>query len=146
MKLGGGVQYPSLTKCCYFSRMLEIQYGRHGSHLGKPITNLNSSSTAGISNETWWGCSVPNPGQVLLFFKDVGNPIWPPSSPLEKPITNLNSRTTEGISMKLGGGLQYPTLTKCCYFSRTSEIQYGRQVAVFFSQVTVKAHVPLVFE
>ena len=43
---------------------------------------------------------------------------------------NLNSKTTEGISMKLGGSVQYPTLTKCCYFSRSFEIQYGRQAAV----------------
>ena len=86
-------------------------------------------------NETWWECSVPNPDQVLLFFKFVRNPIWLPRQPSWKKIHfykwNLNSKTTEGISMKLGGSVHYPTLTKCCYFSSSFEIQYGCQYSHF---------------
>ena len=48
MKLHRNVQYQVLTKCCYFSGRFEIQHGRHGSHIEKPISNLNSSSTRGI--------------------------------------------------------------------------------------------------
>ena len=106
MKLDGNVQYPALTKCCYFSSHFEIKYGRHGSHLEKPISNLNSSSTGGIPMKLDGNNHYPSLTECCCFSSCFEIQYGHHGSHLEKPISNLNSSSTEGIPMKLDGNVQ----------------------------------------
>jgi len=71
-------------------------------------------------------CSLWGPDQVLLLFKSIRNPIWPLWPLIGWHILNFFSRTTEGIYSKLSTNVPYDALTKCCYYSSWSKIQYGR--------------------
>jgi len=63
---------------------------------------------------------------VLLLFKRIKNPIWPPWPLIDRHILNFFSRTAEGIYSKLATNVPYQVPTKRCYFLSRSEIQYGR--------------------
>ena len=93
----------------------------------KSITNLNSSSTGGISMKLSGDVKYPIMNKCCYFSNWFEFQYGCHGSHLEKPISNLNSGSAEGISMKFGGSVQYSILTKCCYISSWFEIQYGRQ-------------------
>jgi len=70
-------------------------------------------------------CSLSGPDQVLLLFKQIRNPKWPPWPLIGWHIFNFFSRTAEGIYSKLATPVFYEVPNKCCYFLSRSEIQYG---------------------
>jgi len=76
--------------------------------------------------QTCHKCSFWGPDQVLLLFKPIRYPIWPPWPLICWHIFNFFSRTAEGIYSKLATNVSCEVLTKCCYFLIWSEIQYGR--------------------
>jgi len=71
-------------------------------------------------------CSLWDPNQVLLLFKPILNPIWPPWPLICWHILNFFTRTAEGIYSKFATNVPYEVPTKCYYFLNRSEIQYGR--------------------
>jgi len=76
--------------------------------------------------QTWHKCSLWGPEQVLLLFKSIQNPKWPPWHLIGWHIFNFFSRMTAGIYSKLCTNVPYGVLTKCCYlFKSGSEIQDG---------------------
>jgi len=76
--------------------------------------------------QTCHKCSLWGPDQVLLLFKRIQNPIWPPWPLIGWHILNFFSRTAQGIYSKLATKVPYEVPTKCCYFSSRSKIQYCR--------------------
>jgi len=75
--------------------------------------------------QTWRKYCFLGPDKMLLLFKWIRNPIWPPWSLTGWHIFNF-SRTTAGIYSKHVTNISYREPTKCCYFLSGSEIQYGR--------------------
>ena len=100
MKLCENVHYLSLIKCCYFSSWFENQYGCHGSHLEKPISNLNSSATGGISMKLGGNVQYPSLTKCCYF-----------SSWFEIQGGRLNEINTTPTQL-----LQALTCDACCVF------------------------------
>jgi len=70
-------------------------------------------------------CSLWGPNQVLLLFKPIRNPIWPPWSLIGWHTFNFFSRMAAGIYSKLATNVLYEVPTKSCYFLSGSEIWHG---------------------
>jgi len=71
----------------------------------------------------WWdllhtchACSLWCLDQVLLLFKSIRNPIWPPWPLIGWHNLNYFSIRAEEIYSKLATSVPYKVLTKCCYF------------------------------
>jgi len=112
-KLATAVPDEVLTKWCYF-------LGRSKSNLAALASDWLTHFQLLLKNGwrdllqschkcSWWG-----PDQVLLLFKSIWNPIWPPWPLIGWHIFNIFSRTAEGIYSKLATNYPYDFLTKCC--------------------------------
>jgi len=66
--------------------------------------------------QTYHKCSLWGPNQVLLLFKLIWNPIWPPWPLIGWHILKFFSRKAEGIYSKLATSVLYEVPTKCVTF------------------------------
>jgi len=114
----------SSPECCYFLSRSEIQYGR----LGLWLTHFQLLLKNGWRDllQPCHKCFLWGPDQVLLLFKSIRNPVWPPWPLIDWHIFIFFSRMAEGIYSKLATNVSYEVPTKWCYVLSQSEIQYGR--------------------
>jgi len=111
--LATNVLYEVPTKWCYSLSWSEIQNGRPGLRLADTFWT-SSQERMKASTPTCHNCSLWGPDQVLLLFKRIRNPIWPPWPLNGWHIFNF-SRMAEGIFSKLATNVPYEILTMCCY-------------------------------
>jgi len=119
-KLATHVPYEVLTKCCYFLNQSKIQYGHLGIWLADTFWNF-SRTAEGIYSKLATNVPDKGPDQVLLLFKPIRNPIWPPWPLIGWHILNFFSRTSEGIYSKFATNVPYEILTMCCYYLNRSK-------------------------
>jgi len=89
---------------------------------------------------SWWG-----PDQVLLPFKPIRNPIWPPWPLIGWHIFNFFSRTAEGLYSKLATNVPYKILTKCCYYLSRSKSNVATLVSDWLTYKKFISHFVLSF-